>query len=216
MSGLEDLHDFYRRRVPGGFNRTLEAQQRLVETSDDPRAQARQARLLEEMLAVRAVIRVRVLSGDGLHVQDLVIELGRMAASEPSDRSPFLTLDHDIEAFPRLEAQCGDSILGFLGALTGLGNDMKLTAQRVQSLRDLGGGLVFELRGEKGFELRAHFGAGEPDPKPRTAIRLHQEVFERLREGSLDAQTAFLSGEVEVEGSMKMAIKLALAALSPD
>jgi putative sterol carrier protein len=42
------------------------------------------------------------------------------------------------------------------------------------------------------------------------------DVYADLRAGRLDAQNAFLSGKLELEGDVQLAMQLALAALSPD
>ena len=210
MNLLEEQQVFYREHVPEQFNRTLESQR--AAARDDPAA----ARLLKEMEAVRTAIVVQVDSGDALHRHAYEIDRGEMRCVDEPSCASFLILGHALEDFPNIRRECGDSLLGFLGGLAGLGDEMRLTSQRVRSLRELDGSLVFERVGPGGFVLSASFGIETPEPEPRAAIRLDEAVYERLRTGELDPQDAFLNGEIAIEGDIEMAIGLALAALSPD
>ena len=204
-----DQRHFYRECVAAQFNRTL-AHQREIAVAD-----AAEARVLEEMEAVRASIEVRVDLGGRIERHAFDIERGEMASVTEPGRPPFLVLGHDLRSYPNLRKACGDSLLGFLGSLAGLGDEMRLTSLRVRSLRELAGGLVLEQPGQEGFALSAHFGGGEPSPTPRATIRIDAETFASLRSGALDPQEAFLDGRIEVEGDEGMAIGLALAAASP-
>ena len=210
MSLLEEQHVFYRVRVPEQFNRTLESQ-RAAARNDDAAA-----RVLDEMEAVRTAIVVQVDSGDALHRHVFEIDRGEMQCVDKPACDPFLILGHALEDFSNIRRECGDSLLGFLGGLAGLGDEMRLTAQRVRSLLELHGSLVFERIGPDGFVLFASFGIEKPAPEPRTTIRLDEEIYRQLRNGDLDPQDAFLDGQIAIEGDMEMAVGLALAALSSD
>lgn len=210
MNPLESQRAFYSERVPAQFNATIDAQERAAD--QDPAAKS----TLEEMRAVRTSIRVEVTADAETEVHVLAIDRGRMKAVDTPERPPFFILEHHIEDFEALRRECGDSILGFLGAMAGLREEMRLTSQRVRSLRELAGSLRFEVAGSEGFSLVASFGVPEPEENPRAVIHLRPEIFKALRDGTLDAQTAFLDEKVEVEGDMEMAVGLALAALSPD
>lgn len=199
---------FYSERVPAQLNESLAAQ-RLAAASDEDAA-----RVLEEMEAVRASIVVRV--GDeepGCFAYD--IERGEARHVAAPRRAPFMILGHDVAHFAAIRRECGDSLLGFLGALAGIGDALRLTSLLVRNLRELDGSLVFERAGHDGFALRAHFGSGEPASEPRAVIRVDAMTYARLRAGELDPQDAFLAGEIEVEGDEGMAIALALAAMAP-
>ncbi len=210
MSLLEDQDTFYRERVPEQFNRTLAAQRAVA--AQDPAAAA----VLEDMEAVRTSIVVQIDTGHELRRHRFEIERGQMSHVETLARPPFLILGHSLEDFGNLRRECGDSLLGFLGGLAGLGDDMRLTSQRVRSLAELAGSLTFERVGPGGFALFAHFGVEAPSPEPRATIRLDETTYEQLRAGDLDPQDAFLGGRIEIVGDEGMAIALALAALSPD
>jgi hypothetical protein len=210
MSLLAEQNCFYRELVPKQFNQTFDRQVELA--VEDPEA----AELLDEMRAVRASIRVEV-EGDTQHfVHILEIDGGRMRAVDDTTRAPFFLLTHRLDQFENLRQRCGTSVLGFLGALAGLGEEMRLTSQRVRSLRELEGELVFEVEGRSGFSLTAAFGTGSAEAPARASIRLSPEIFESLQRGELDAQDAFFDEKITVEGDMGIAIGAALAALSPE
>ena len=54
-----------------------------------------------------------------------------------------------------------------------------------------------------------------PD-EPAATISIDGDAYRDLRSGELNPQDAFMSGKVEVEGDMQMAMQLALAAMTPD
>lgn len=205
-SDAETPHDFYGSRLPEQFNRALREQERRVEAAQ---------RALDGMRAVRATIRIEV-RGEGGGTFFLNVERGVMAAGDAPAQPPFLAVIQDRAAFERLAREAGDSALGMLGGLSGLAGEMKLTQARIDNLKRVRGSLHFEVTGADGFALLTHFGDGPlPDP-PTTTIRVDPETYAALRGGALDPQQAFMSGKLQVEGDMQLAMQLALAALSPD
>ena len=60
-----------------------------------------------------------------------------------------------------LMRESGDSVLGFLGGLAGMTEDLRLTSQRMENLAGLTCSVRFTLSGENGFSIVLHFG---PDP----------------------------------------------------
>ena len=210
MSLLEEQHSFYRELVPDQFNQTFARQEAMA--NDDPEA----AQLLGEMRAVRASIRVEVEDEAERFTHLLEVDGGHMSAVDEAARAPFLILTHRLDQFDNLRRQCGTSVLGFLGALAGLGDEMKLTSKRVRSLRELEGALAFEVEGVGGFSLTAAFGTKPAEPLARASIRLTPEIFAAPRSGELDAQDAFFDEKIAVEGEIGIAIGAALAALSPE
>lgn len=208
-----DAHDFYERRVPAQWNRSLDAQHEAGQSDEDA------ARVAKAMSGVDATIRVCVRDAalaDGEQVHHLNIASGRMTAAPESTTPPFLTLAHDLAAFEVLERESGDSVLGFLGGLAGLEGELKLTAGRMQNLAGLEGTLLFELTGEGGFALTVHFGTAPIALEPRCTLKIAHEAYEELRSGKLNPQDAFMSGQIQAEGDMQMAMQLALAAMTPD
>lgn len=217
MSDADSAAQFYRARVPEQFNRTLDRQRELARDS------AEAARVLGEMEAVRASIIVRVEAPGGDQPFEYDVDRGAMSTASPCSHPPFLVLRHTLADFDDLRRECGDSLLGFLGGLAGLRDEMRLTSQRVRSLRELDGSLVFDRTGAGGFRLIASLGEeasrvarGESVAEPRATIRLSGEVYARLRAGELDPQDAFFAGQIEVLGDEAMAIELALTALASD
>ena len=64
--------------------------------------------------------------------------------------------------------------------------------------------------------LDARFGPSDEEAAARCVLRLAADTFAALRSGELAPQDAFLSGRVEIEGDMQLALQLALAAVSPE
>jgi hypothetical protein len=167
------------------------------------------------MTAVNASILVILRSGEEERYA-LDVQQGVMRPGDTPAREPFMTVAHDLETFRVLERESGDSILAFLGAIAGLGDEMRLTTRRIENLCAIGGTICFERTGVGAFSLLAHFGFGPMAESPAATISLDAETYGMLERGELEAQDAFLSGRVEVKGDMQMAIQLALAALAPD
>ena len=121
----------------------------------------------------------------------------------------------DRATFDVLARHAGDSALALLGGLEGLAGELVLTRSRIEALAGVKGSLRFEVSGPEGFSPLTHFGP-EPVPDPPTAsIRLERETYGALRAGRLEPQAAFMSGQLEVQGDLRLAMELALA-LMPD
>ena len=204
MSDTPDPQQFLEQQLPAQFNATLAEQQTAAETAQ---------RVLEGMRAVSATIGFE-LTGEGGGGHYVNFEAGRATASDEPAQLPFLTLAFDRADFGALYAEMGNNVLGFLGGVSGMGAELKLTSARLDLLSNVKGTLAFELTGEGGFRLLARLGgaSGEPD----TTIRVDRQAYRDLREGRTEPQQAFLDGQIQVDGDMQLAMSLALAVLSPD
>jgi hypothetical protein len=200
---------FYRERVPAQFNSAHDAQARIAESDDAA------ARVLAEMRSVKATIGIVVRGENADERFDLDIANGRMAATDSPTHTPFLTLVHDSDTLATLARESGDSVLGFLGALAGMGQAMLLTSQRIQNLHALEGSLRFEVTGGSVFSLMAVFGGSEVPDEASCSISLDRDTYGQLLNGELNAQNAFMEGRVAVTGDMQLVMQLALAAMSP-
>jgi hypothetical protein len=156
------------------------------------------------------------VEGEGGGTFFLNIAAGRLVPGDAPARPPFVTLVQERASFERLVAEVGGSALGFLGALSGLAAELRLTKTRIEGFAAVRGSVRFEVRGEQGFALLTHFGSGAPPPEPTTSISVERDAYRALRSGELAAQDAFLSGRIQVEGDLQLAMQLALAALAPD
>ena len=212
MSLLEEQHAFYREHVPAQFNEALASQGEKAERDRDA------ARVLAEMRAVRASIRVEVTFPEEAEPRLHFLEIrdGQMHIAQELERAPFFILRHAADQLPNLVRRCGASVLGFLGTLAGLDGEMCLTSRRVRSLRELRGTLLFEVEGQEGFAIQAGFGVDTQVRDVDATIRMGPEVFEALRRREIDAQEAFFDEKIEVGGNMEIAVGAALAALASD
>lgn len=202
---------YYAEQVPSQFNRLLEEQEQAAAGADAEYAQ----RVLKGMRDVTATIRVDV-RGEGGGTWFLNIRAGRMASGDAAEQAPFLTMIQDIASYEHLVREAGDSALGMLGGLSGLAGEMKLTRARIDNLTGVGGSLQFTLSGADGFTLLTHFGSDPIPEQPTTTITVDPEGYRKLRAAEIQAHEAFMSGLIQVEGDMQLAMQLALAALSPD
>jgi hypothetical protein len=122
----------------------------------------------------------------------------------------------DRRAFERVAREAGDSALAVLGGLSGLAGEIKLTRARVAQLAEVNGLVCFEVSGEDGFALRTHFGPDPVPAEPKTRITVADKTYKELRDGALDPQLAFMDEQIRVEGDLRAAMQLALAAIAPD
>jgi putative sterol carrier protein len=195
---------FYTERIPEQFNRAL---------AEELKVEGEEGRVYQALRAVNATLRAELTSGEGWYLN---IADGEMSpAAEPAHK-PFLTLRHELDDFEALEREAGDSALGFLGGMAGLNAEIKLTKQRVDNMRMVGGCVRFTLTGDRGFTLLTHFGDGPLPEEPNCELSIDGEIYDKLQAGELDAQQAFMSGKIDILGDMQMAMQLALSVMSPD
>lgn len=212
LSIENDPDHFYLERVPRHWNQSLDKQRKEAAQGDET-----VARLLGGMERVQATIdicleRTETVKGSDYHLN---IRSGVMQAEQEPYKPPFLTLAHDQATFATLESESGDSILGFLGALTGQEDELRLTDWRIQKLRGISGSLRFEVTGGRPFLLTAHLGEFSSSAEPKCNISLDRKTYGDLKSGSLSVQDAFLGGHVSIEGEIQMAMEIAFAALAP-
>ena len=145
MSEAPTPRTFFTETLPAQFDAALREQERAALAA---------GRVLEGMRAVHATIRVDV-QGEGGGAFFLNISAGRVTPGETALHAPFLTLVLARASFDAFVAEVGDSALGFLGALSGLAQEMKLTKARIELLAGVQGSVRFEVRGAGGFALLA-------------------------------------------------------------
>lgn len=203
---MTDPKTFYTQTLPEQFQHALRAQQRAVEEAQ---------RTLDGMRGVDATLQVEV-RGEGGGRFVLNVSGGELSPGDTPTHPPFLTLVQEREDFDQLVAEAGNSALGFLGGISGLAGEMKLTRAKLQALAGVTGCLRFVLEGERGFSLLTHFGPEPPPAEPTTTITVAADVYQQLQSGELSAPDAFLAGKIAVEGDMTLAMQVALAAMTPD
>ncbi len=197
---------FFTEQLPAQFNAALREQERVASAAN---------RVLDGMRAVHATIRIDV-RGEGGGTFFLNVSSGLASAGDTALHPPVLTLVQERASFDRFVAEVGGSALGFLGALSGIAQEMRLTQARIDGLASLSGSVRFQVRGAGGFTLLTHFGPGEPAAEPNTSITVDRDAYASLRSGQLDPQDAFVNGRIQLEGDLQLAMQLALIAVSPD
>jgi hypothetical protein len=201
-----DPRRYFRETIPAAFDRALDAQPR---ESDEDRA------VHTDMVAVNASIRVDLL-GDDAATCFLDVAEGRMSAADAPRHEPFLTVALDDASFQRLAREAGDSITALLGAVAGLGREMRLTAKRVRDLAAVDAAIRIEVEGETGFGVTLGLGEQAAVDAPDATLRMDAASYAALRAGTLDPEQAFLEDAVDTEGDLEKLFALALAAVAPD
>ena len=208
--------EFYTERIPRQFNQSLALQEEQAK-SEGPDSEA--ARILASLKSVNATICAVVSPvlgqpGDTFYLN---VTQGRMQVDEKhAAHPPFLTLCHDAATLEPLVRESGDSVLGFLGGLAGMQGDLRLTGARIENLAGLSGSVRFTLTGENGFSIVTHFGSDPIPAEPDCTIEVEGAMYKDLKSGQLPPQEAFMSGKINIDGDMQMAMQLALAAMTPD
>jgi len=201
-----DPRTFYTVRVPGQWNRSLEDQRRSGEAGQ---------RVYDGMRAVDTTICVRV-EGEGGETFYLNVDGGHMESESEPRHPAFLTLLLDCDAFDQIAREADDSAMALFGGLAKLTGEIRPTLRRIQSLSGVNGLIRLEVAGPHGFVLSAHFGETPIPDVPDTRIQLEESVYRDLQSGKLDAPSAFMKHQIMVEGNLRIAMKVAMAAIAPD
>jgi hypothetical protein len=201
-----DPRTFYSKTIPDDFNHGLDEQAALGDAG---------RRVLEAMRALSATIRIDLVCDDPATVY-LNIENGRMSAGERASHAPFIRLIQDGATLRRLMRETDGSLTVLLGALAGLGGEMKLTRKRMLDLEAVDGLIRFEVTGDGGFALLTHFGTREMPAEPDAVIRMSEDSYAAMRSGRIDPQTAFLDEAIQTEGDMQKVMQVAFAVVAPD
>jgi hypothetical protein len=203
---MPDAHEFYTRTIPDDFNRSLDAQAALGDAG---------GRVHAAMSALSGTLRIDLV-GDAPATVYLNIENGRMRADAEPSHTPFLRVVQDEAARRRLARETDGSLTALLGALAGLGSEMKLTHKRMLDFEAVDGLVRFEVTGDDGFALLAHFGTNDMPARPDAVIRMDEASYAAMRAGEIDPQTAFLDDAIQTEGDMQKIMQVAFAVVAPD
>lgn len=201
-----DPRTFYSKTIPDDFNRGLDEQAALGDTG---------RRVLEAMRALSATIRIDLIGDDPATVY-LNIEKGCMSAGLQASHAPSIRIIQDGAMLRWLMRETDGSLTALLGALSGLGGEMKLTRKRMLDLEAVDGLIRFEVTGDNGFTLLTHFGTREMPAEPDAVIRMSEDSYAAMRSGRIDPQTAFLDDSIQTEGDLQKVMQVAFAVVAPD
>jgi hypothetical protein len=190
---------FYREIVPARWN------DRLERAFADAQSGAE--------LRIDTTVRVVVGQPEGetffLNIRD-----GRIATEDRPQGEISIDVSQDRRGFERIAADSDGDPLRFLGLLAGSGEPLRLTKTRLRALQSLDGALELRVTGDSGFRIGLCFGS--PRVGRRATVTMTPAVYEAMRDGALDLQRAFLDGQLELSGDLDLAMRVALAAFSPD
>jgi hypothetical protein len=201
-----DPRTFYSKTIPDDFNRGLDEQAALGDAG---------RRVLEAMRALSATIRIDLIGDDPATVY-LNIEKGCMSAGLQASHAPSIRIIQDGATLRWLMRETDGSLTALLGALAGLGGEMKLTRKRMLDLEAVDGLIRFEVTGDNGFTLLTHFGTREMPAEPDAVIRMSEDSYAAMRSGRIDPQTAFLDDSIQTEGDLQKVMQVAFAVVAPD
>lgn len=201
-----DPRTFYSKTIPDDFNRGLDEQAALGDAG---------RRVLEAMRALSATIRIDLI-GDDPETVYLNIEKGCMSAGLQAIHAPSIRIIQDGATLRWLMRETDGSLTALLGALAGLGGEMKLTRKRMLDLEAVDGLIRFEVTGDNGFTLLTHFGTREMPAEPDAVIRMSEDSYADMRSGRIDPQTAFLDDSIQTEGDLQKVMQVAFAVVAPD
>ncbi len=201
-----DPRTFYSKTIPDDFNRGLDEQAALGDAG---------RRVLEAMRTLSATIRIDLIGDDPATVY-LNIEKGCMSAGLQASHAPSIRIIQDGATLRWLMRETNGSLTALLGALAGLGGEMKLTRKRMLDLEAVDGLIRFEVTGDNGFTLLTHFGTREMPAEPDAVIRMSEDSYADMRSGRIDPQTAFLDDSIQTEGDLQKVMQVAFAVVAPD
>ena len=201
-----DPRTFYSKTIPDDFNRGLDEQAALGDAG---------RRVLEAMRTLCATIRIDLIGDDPATVY-LNIEKGCMSAGLQASHAPSIRIIQDGATLRWLMRETNGSLTALLGALAGLGGEMKLTRKRMLDLEAVDGLIRFEVTGDNGFTLLTHFGTREMPAEPDAVIRMSEDSYADMRSGRIDPQTAFLDDSIQTEGDLQKVMQAAFAVVAPD
>ena len=154
------------------------------------------------MRALSATIGIDLIGDDPATVY-LNIEKGCMSAGLQASHAPSIRIIQDGATLRWLMRETDGSLTALLGALAGLGGEMKLTHKRMLDLEAVDGLIRFEVTGDNGFTLLTHFGTREMPAEPDAVIRMSEDSYAAMRSGRIDPQTAFLDDSIQTEGDLQ-------------
>lgn len=158
----------------------------------------------------QASIEVRV-SGDGGGIWYLNVGNGRMEIASAPSSAVLFSIRQTAEDWRALATR--RSMLGG-GSADPSGQRGVLTRSRIARLRAISGTVRLVLKGEDGKQERhitLHFGPDKPADPPQTTVVLREADAQRLRDGTLEPQAAFLQGLVTISGDMGIAVQVGTA-----
>ena len=168
-------------------------------------------RELTERESAEASIRLEI-SGDNGGIWFLNVHGGRMEVGATPTMPVLFSLHQgadDWHAFTHAGTMLGPAKNQSVGTRGGI-----LTPSRIARLQAVTGTIQIVLTGtDDGTDhsVTLHFGSGKPASPPEATVSMRVDDARRLREGSLDPQTAFLQGLVKIGGDMGIAVRLGTA-----
>jgi putative sterol carrier protein len=133
---------------------------------------------------------------------------GEMTVSDRPAADPFMTVAQSADDWTRFTS--GVAQTGFLS-----GQSRRPFGQsRIDRLRTVKGTVRFALTGLPDgatWTFTLHFGAPPLPAEPQTTVTLPAELVTKIQTGQIDAQLAFMQGQLKISGDPGLAMQLGMA-----
>ena len=192
---------FFKEKVAPQFRRRIEDLRRQILSLEQQ---------VQERMSAQATVQI-VIEGDGGGTWYLNVSNGEMTVSPEPAFSPLMTIYQPRSYFDWAVSMATDA--GILGP-GARSNQSELTKSRIERLKLLKGLIQFTFShlpdgGEHKFFLQ--LGEGERSATPQTTLTMKAEDAQKMARGELNAQTAFMSGIIQVTGDMALAMQFGAA-----
>lgn len=173
--------------------------------------EARKGDLPDEAKEVDAGMRF-ILTGDDGGTWTLSFKGGELKASEGTVGDPIMTIKMSVSDWKGVLTGERGGMMGEQMNLAGGGGGggPALSADMVSKVSGIDGTLQFKLTDDEkdDFVVTLKFGTGDPKDEPDCTISMAAADSEAMRTGELNPQAAFMSGKIQIDGDMGLAMQI--------
>ncbi|MGE0681341.1 MAG: SCP2 sterol-binding domain-containing protein [Candidatus Binatia bacterium] len=192
---------FFKERVAPQFSRRIDDLRRQILSIEQQ---------IQERLNAQGSVRI-VVEGDNGGTWHLNVNKGEMTVTTEPVFLPVMTVYQPRGYFDWAVSMATGS--GLFGP-SARNNQGELTKSRLDRLKRLKGLLQFTFThlpdgSEQSFCI--HFGDGERPTTPQTVLTMKADDAQKLAQGELNPQVAFMSGVIKVTGDMALAMQFGAA-----
>lgn len=226
-----DPRAFFEEELPARYRETIEGLEQKIAAQEEKvkgaegeelekagRKLQKYKRRMEDAKAADALVRVE-LTGEGGGKWDLHIAGGELKCGPAGEGDAIVTIQQSVGDWQATASGgVGERFSMFGGGGGGegggggqLGLARFVTKSRMERLGPVQGCIGFKITemedgGEWGIKVK--IGAGPVPEEPNTSISIKYPDYEELAAGRLPPQAAFMSGKIQIQGDMGIAMQL--------